>query len=99
MRERDGRPQVGEPAWTLLAAVEDEGRSKGPREHRRGVQSHAQVEVGAAAGHGVAGRYRRQSLCDELLAEAGPLTVDLCPVRLEQRERLGVEHGAADIVQ
>ena len=99
MRERDGRSQVGERPRTLLTGIEYEGRPGGAGEHRWGVESHTQVEVGAAAGHSIAGRHRRQSLRDELLAEADPLTLDHGPVRLEQRERLGVEHDAPDVAQ
>ena len=99
MRKGDGGAQVRERARTLLAAVEHEGRAGGAGEHRRGVQSHAQVELRPAAGHGVAGRHRRESLRDERLAEAHAFAVDDRPVRFEQVERLGVEHDTPHVAE
>ena len=53
----------------------------------------------APARHRVAGGHGGKRIVDEPLTDADALALDAGAVRLEQRERLGVEHHESDAVQ
>ena len=83
----------------VLAVDEDERRPGRAREHGRRVEGDPQVQLGAAAGHGEALRRARARALDEVSAEARALAVHAGAVPLEKLERVGVEYGAADLIE
>ena len=93
------RAQVGQPAGTVVVAGQHEGRSGRAGQHGRRVQRHPQVQLRPAAGHGEARRRRGPGLLDEPLVQAHALAVDACAVSGQQATALGVQHGAADVVE
>ena len=95
--EPDGGRQVVEGASPVLAARLHKGWAGGARQHGGLAEPYVQVELRSPARDRVARGGGGARPLDECFAEAGALPVHPRSVRLEQRERLGVEDGAADL--